>query len=220
MTRYEVARTHMIASQLRTDKVVDERVCAAFAAVPRERFVPEPLRAVAYVDEDLPLGRGRYLMKPVVAGRLLQAAGPRAAEAALVVGAGTGYEAALLGNLVRSAVAVEQDEALARLARFALAEQRIASVAVVEDALSRGHRARAPYEVIFFAGAIAEAPAEIVGQLAEGGRLVAVLREREGVGRALLLTRTPEVLARRILFDASIPFLPGFAPEPAFAFAE
>jgi protein-L-isoaspartate(D-aspartate) O-methyltransferase len=220
MTQYEAARAHMIANQLRTNKIVDERVCAAFAAVPRERFVPEPLRAVAYVDEDLPLGRGRYLMKPVLAGRLLQAAAPRASDGALVVGAGTGFEAALLGLLARSVVALEEDGALARLARFALAEQRIASVSVVEDKLSRGHRARAPYEVILFGGAIAEVPAEIAAQLAEGGRLVAVVRGREGVGRGLLVTRTPAVLARRVLFDAWVPFLPGLAPEPAFAFPE
>jgi protein-L-isoaspartate(D-aspartate) O-methyltransferase len=217
MTQYDLARTHMIASQLRPNKVTDERVCAAFAVVRRELFVPSSLRAVAYVDDDLPLGRGRYLMKPLVAGQLLEAAAPLATDNALVVGAGTGYEAALLGVLARSVVALEEDEALAHMARFALAEERALAVAVIEGALSKGHRARAPYGVILFAGAIGEVPHEIEAQLAEGGRLVAVLRGEEGVGRGVLVRRTPSALARRTLFDAAIPFLPGFAPEPAFS---
>src|SRR4051794_29781942 len=101
MTVYETARAHMIESQLRTNKVIDERVIGAFAQLRRELFVPERLRGVAYVDEDLPLGDGRYLMQPMVAGRLLQVAAINPKETALVVGAGTGYEAGLLSLLAR-----------------------------------------------------------------------------------------------------------------------
>ncbi len=218
MTQYESARTHMITSQLRPNKIADPRLLAAFAAVRRELFVPPSLRAVAYVDDDLPVAGGRALMRPLFAGALLLAAAARPTDKALVVGAGTGYEAALLGLLAKSVVALEEDERLARMARFALAEERALAVSVVEDVLAKGHRARAPYEVIFFAGAIAEVPQEIEAQLAEGGRLVAVLRRREEIGHGVLMTRMPAALGRRILFDADIPFLPGFAPEHAFSF--
>ena len=218
MTVHEIARANMIESQLRPNKVTDERIIEAFSRLRRELFVPEHLRGVAYVDEDLPLGRGRYLMEPMVAARLLQALTPDRKETALVVGAGMSYEAALLALLTRSVIALENDEELARLGRAALVDHRIASVVYVEAPLAQGHRQRAPYDLIMFAGAIAEIPSEIAAQLAEAGRMAAVLRPGSGVGRATLTTRTGGVLAQRVIFDAATPLLPGLAPKPAFVF--
>ena len=218
MTRFEAARAHMIESQLRPNKVTDDRVLRAFGRLRRELFVPETLRAVAYVDEDLPLGEDRYLMEPMVAGRLLQAAATDHNDTALVVGAGTGYESALIALLARTVVALEENPDLARLARTALVEHSIASVSVVEEPLPRGYRQRAPYDVILFCGSVAEIPSEIDAQLAEGGRLLAVVKPASGIGRAALITRVGGVLARRLLFDAATPPLPGFLAKPAFVF--
>jgi protein-L-isoaspartate(D-aspartate) O-methyltransferase len=219
MTVFEAARMHMIESQLRPNKVTDDRVLGAFGQIRRELFVPEHLRAIAYVDEDLPLGRGRYLMEPMVAARLIQAASPARVDTALVVGAGTGYEAAVLSMLTRTVVALEEDAELARLARAALVEENIASVSVVEEPLAKGYKPRAPYDVVLFSGAVAQVPSGIIAQLAEDGRLAAVVKADAGaVGRAALVTRTGGVIARRIIFDAATPLLPGFAPKPAFVF--
>jgi protein-L-isoaspartate(D-aspartate) O-methyltransferase len=218
MTGYETARTRMVESQLRPNKVTDKRLLDAFFAIRRELFVPENLRAVAYVDEDLPLGEGRHLMEPMVAARLLQAAAIERTDTALIIGAGTGYEAALVAVLARSVVALEEDPELARRARAALVEHSIASVSVVEAPLAQGHRERAPYEVIFFCGAVAEVPAEIGSQLADEGRLIAVVKSGSAMGHATLMTRIGGGLARRVLFDASTPLLPGFFPKPAFTF--
>lgn len=218
MNSFDAARIRMIESQLRPNKVADERVLRAFASTRRELFVPEHLRRVAYIDEDLPLGGGRYLMEPMVAARLLQAAEVEPGDTALVVGAGTGYEAALAGALARNVIALEEDPELARRARAALVDHAIAVVNVVEGPLRDGYRARAPYDVILFGGAIAEVPTEIASQLAEGGRLLAVVRHENAVRRATLTTRTGGVLARRVIFDAATPVLPGFAPKPAFVF--
>jgi protein-L-isoaspartate(D-aspartate) O-methyltransferase len=218
MTVFETARAHMIESQLRPNKVADPRVLGAFAAIRRELFVPEHLRSVAYIDEDLPLGADRFLMEPTVAARLLQSAALEFNDTVLTVGAGTGYEAALAARLARSVVALEEDPNLARSARAALAEHSIASADVVEGPLPPGYRPRAPYDVIFLCGAVADVPSEIAAQLAEGGRLLAVIRPTSAVGRATLLTRTGGVLARRALFDAAIPLLPGLLPKPAFVF--
>jgi protein-L-isoaspartate(D-aspartate) O-methyltransferase len=219
MTAFEVARAHMIDSQLRPNKVTDQRVLDPFARIRRELFVPEHTRALAYIDEDLEVGRKRYLMEPMVAARLIQAAAPKPTETALVVGAGTGYEAAVLSRLVRAVIAVEEDAEFARLARTALVDENIATVSVVEERLREGHRARAPYDVILFGGAIAELPSEITAQLAQDGRLVGVVRSNgSGVGRAILATKAGTVIARRVIFDASIPFLPGFEPKSVFAF--
>jgi protein-L-isoaspartate(D-aspartate) O-methyltransferase len=218
MSGYEAARANMIERQLLPNKVTDERVIHAFASIRRELFVPERLRAIAYSDNDLPLGEGRYLMAPMVAARLIQATDIRWGDNALVLGAGIGYEAALIATLCRGVVALESDPELARQARSALVEHRIGSVNFIEGAQSQSNRARAAYEVIFFAGAVAEIPSEITAQLTEGGRLTAVVKPDSGPGRATLLTRTGGILAARVMFDAATPLLPGFATQPAFVF--
>jgi len=218
MTGYETARANMIDRQLRPNSVIDERLIEAFASLRREQFVPERLRAVAYVDEDLPLGVGRYLMAPMVAARLLQALEIARGDTALVIGAGVGYEAALIALLGRSVVAVEENGELARLGRNALVEHRIANVKFVEDLTAQGGRARPAYDVVLFGGAVAEVPPEISAYLAEGGRMAAVVRPGDGMGRAILVTRTGGLLAHRVMFDAATPPLPGFGRKPIFVF--
>ncbi|HEU0218988.1 MAG TPA: rRNA adenine N-6-methyltransferase family protein [Stellaceae bacterium] len=208
----------MIERQLQPNKVTDERLINAFANIRRELFVPQRLRAIAYSDDDLPLGNGRYLMAPMVAARLLQAAEIRRGDNALVVGAGPGYEAAVLALLCRSVTALENDAELARLGRAALVEHRVATVTFVEGVPAQGSRPRSAYDVIFFAAAVAAIPPEVSGQLAEGGRLVAVVKHDNGPGRATLMTRTGGVLAARVMFDAATPVLPGYARKPAFVF--
>src|SRR5271169_6102380 len=122
MTVFDAARAHMIESQIRPNKVTDDRLLAAMAEIQRELFVPEPLRSVAYVDDDLPLGGGRYLMEPMVAARLLQAASVERTDVALIVGVGAGYEDAVLARLARAVVALEEDPQLPRGARAALVD--------------------------------------------------------------------------------------------------
>jgi protein-L-isoaspartate(D-aspartate) O-methyltransferase len=218
MKSFDVARTRMIDSQLRPNRVSDDLLLSAFASVRRELFVPEHVQPVAYIDENLPLGGGRYLMEPMVCGRMLQEAAIERTDAVLIVGAGTGYEAAVTSMLTRNVIALEEDPELARRARGALVEHAIASVNIVEGPLRDGYRPRAPYDVILFGGAAADIPTEIAAQLAEGGRLLAVVKSGSGVGRATLTTRTGGVLARRVIFDAATPLLPGFAPKPSFVF--
>jgi protein-L-isoaspartate(D-aspartate) O-methyltransferase len=218
MTEFGAARAHMIESQLRPNKVIDARVLDAFGEIRRELFVPDHLRVVAYIDEDLPLGGGRYLMEPMVVARLLQVAQIERTDKVMIIGAGTGYEAALAAALARSVIALEEDPELARRVRAALVEHSIASVSVVEGPLPQGYRPRAPYDVVLFCGAVADVPSEIDTQLAEGGRVLAVVKSANGIGRATLWARTGGVMARRVLFDAATPLLPGFSPKPAFAF--
>jgi protein-L-isoaspartate(D-aspartate) O-methyltransferase len=218
MTEFGAARAHMIESQLRPNKVMDGRVLGAFAEIRREFFVPEHLRAVAYIDADLPIGGGRYLMEPMVVARLLQAAMIERTDTILIIGAGTGYEAAVAAMLARSVIALEDNPELARRARAALVDHSIASVSVVEGPLSQGYRPRAPYDVILFCGTVVEVPSEIDSQLAEGGRLLATVKSASGIGRATLRTRTGGLIAQRVLFDAATPPLPGFSPKPAFVF--
>jgi protein-L-isoaspartate(D-aspartate) O-methyltransferase len=217
MTDYAKIRINMVDSQLRPNKISDPAVLDAFLAVPREAFVPEALKGIAYVDEDLPLGGGRYLLEPMVLGRLIHSAGIRPGDVALDIGCATGYGAAILARLAKSVVAIESDAKLLQQARINVAGLR--NVALFEQRLDQGYAERAPYDVILISGAVAEISPALLDQLAEGGRLVTVIETRAGqLGEAVLLQRGPTGITRRALFEAGVQSLPGFRPEPSFAF--
>jgi protein-L-isoaspartate(D-aspartate) O-methyltransferase len=214
---YAVARQHMVDSQVRTNKVTDERLIEAIRTLPRERFVPDRARARAYLDDDLEIAHGRFLMEPMVTARLIQAAEVKAEDIALVVGAGSGYAAALLSRLANTVVALEAEPQLSQRAGAAFAELSIDNAIVFEGPLSAGCPKHAPYNVIYLDGAVEQVPAALTGQLADGGRLVGVLLE-QGVGRASLWIKSGNVVSRRVLFDANVAPLPGFATPPRFVF--
>ena len=216
------ARRHMVESQLTPNQVHDPAVIAAMAAVPREAFVGESLRAVAYLDEDLALSADRYLLEPMVLGRLIQEAAPRPGDRALVVGCGTGYGAAILARLGLSVVALECDPDLVAAARANLAPLGDGRVEVVAGALAEGRAQAAPFDVILLAAAVEQVPDALLAQLAGDGRLVTVLRPGAGIGKAMLMERAGETFSRRILFDAATPRLParipGFSLAAGFVF--
>lgn len=212
------ARWNMVESQLRTNRVVDPAIVGAMGAVPREKFVPESLASVAYVDEDLPLGGGRFLMEPMVLGRMLQEARPTADDAALLIGCGSGYAAVVLGKLCGAVFALESDSATAARASELFASQGADNVVVIEGPLEKGWADEAPYSLILFDGAVAEVPQAIVDQLAENGRLVAVVAPGEGPGRATMFERRGGMVSRRTLFDANTPVLPDFTKSAGFVF--
>jgi protein-L-isoaspartate(D-aspartate) O-methyltransferase len=214
---YAAARRNMVETQLRPNRVTNEALLDALAAVPRERFVPEALRTIAYVDEDVPIAAGRYLMEPMVLGRLLQLAEVKRGDAVLDIGCGTGYTAAVLARLAGSAVAVESDQDLASRAVTILADLGLANVTVLEGELGQGAARQAPYDVIFIEGSVDAVPPSIVEQLADRGRLVAVVRH-QGVGRATLMVRVSGGVSSRVVFDAAVPPLPGFEAQPSFVF--
>ena len=213
-----VARMNMVEGQIRTNKVIDRRIIDALFDIPREEFLPESLRSIAYVDADIALGQGRFAMEPMVLARLVQAAEIRASDHALDLGAGGGYASALLARLAGDVVAVESDPALASLARSALAKNGAPQISVIEGALTDFAKLRGPFDVILINGAVAQIPTALTDRLEEGGRLVAVHRAGGGVGHAVLVKKMLGVLSQRVLFDANTPFLPEFAPVESFVF--
>lgn len=215
---YQSARLNMVESQIRPNKVSDPAIIEAMLAVPRELFVPAPLRGIAYVDEDISLGGGRYLMEPMVFGRLMQVAAIRREDVVLEIGCGSGYASAVMARLARKVVALEEDPALAHDAAERFAELSLSNVVPVKGSLAAGWPQLAPYDVILFDGAVAAIPPVIAGQLAKGGRLVAVVQADSCIGKAVLMTRVEDVYAQRIVFDAATPMLPGFAARPSFVF--
>ena len=215
---YEVARHKMVENQVRANKVTDPLVVSALSAVPREVFLPKDYKDVAYADEDIAIGGGRFLMEPMVFARLLQLASVKRDDIALDVGCGTGYSAAVLARMVGAVVALECDKSLAKTAEKNLLDVGADNAAVVTGALDSGHAAQGPYDVIIIEGAVSEVPEKLLKQLAKGGRLVAVVRGESGVGRATLVLKDGKNYGRRVAFDAAVPHLPGFSATEEFRF--
>lgn len=210
---FEAMRRAMVSNQLRTSAVNDPRVVTAMRAVPRELFVPESQSAFAYADRAVPLPGGRSLNLPIATGRLLTEAALRPSDHSLVVGAATGYSAALLSSLVASVVALEEDPALPAIARVDLA----ANVTRVDGPLTEGWSAAAPYDLILIDGAVESIPAALVAQLADGGRLATGLVER-GVTRLVIGRKAGAGFGTMAFADIEGVPLPGFARPPVFSF--
>jgi protein-L-isoaspartate(D-aspartate) O-methyltransferase len=218
MPDHAVARHNMVAGQVRTNQVTDSALIAVLEEVPREIFVPPVLAGVAYLDEDLPLGGGRYLMEPRVFARLLQAAGIGRSDVVLDIGCATGYSTAVMSRLAGTVVALESDPVLIRRANEALARLQLDNAVIVEGPLAAGYPAHAPYDVIVVEGAVPDVPTAISAQLAENGRLVAVLTPPGEFGQAILMLRRGNLVSSRAICDAAIPPLPEFGAVPGFQF--
>lgn len=209
---FEQMRQAMVVSQLRTTGVNDPRVVAVMREVPRERFVPADKVSLAYADLPLPLGGGRALNPPMVTGLLLTEAQVAPGEKVLLVGAASGYTAALLEKLGAEVVAVEEDAELA-----ATGKALVPGASWVKGALRSGSKKGAPYALIMLDGAVEEIPQTLIDQLAEGGRLVGAVVDR-GVTRLVSGVRAGRGFGTSAFADADAAPLPGFAKPQAFSF--
>lgn len=214
---YTAARHNMVENQIRTNRVIDPAVVAALAEVPREVFVPKAMRGFAYVDEDLDVGGGRFILEPLTVARLLIATGIKPTDVVLNIGDATGYVTAVVSKLAQTVVALESDADWAGRATQSLTDLGVDNAAVVRGPLEQGYAAQAPYDVILLSGAVAEIPAALCRQLADGGRLAGVVGA-SGVGKGTLVVRVGDTFGRRALFDAVTPVLPGFQAKPKFVF--
>ncbi|MDB5413469.1 MAG: protein-L-isoaspartate O-methyltransferase [Rubritepida sp.] len=213
------SRRFMVDGQLTPNGVTDPLLLAAMGEIPREAFLPAPLRHRAYADEGVPLGNGRVMLAPMVLARMIQMALLQPGERALVLSAGTGYGAAVLAWMGLKVMAVESDAALADSARaawdFALQGNR---PAILTSDSKLGHPAGAPFRLILIEGAVESVPAALTSQLGEGGRLLVIRRVPGQAGRAIMLRRIGGAVSEVQGLDAVGPLLPDFAPEPGFVF--
>ncbi len=215
--RSSVARQAMVDSQLRPNDVIDPALVAALRDIAREDYLPEGLRASAYVDRALPLGGGRALNPVLTTARLIADARVSAGQSVLLIGGATGYAAAILARIGATVTAVESDAALSELARSALGDA--IGVTLIDGPLADGAADGAPYDALIVDGAIESLPVSLLAQLKPGARIacglidgaVTRLARAVAVGGAQAVRPLPFV-------DLECVSLPGFAPPPRFTF--
>ncbi len=214
------ARKNMVDCQIHTAGVVAPAVLAAFQAVPREIFAPGNVRPVAYADEDLPLGQGRFLMAPAILARMIQASDIVPADTILDIGGATGYAAAILSSLAGTVIALDERADFIEQARRHWNSLGIRNAEGLAGSPAGGDAGRAPFDLIFINGAVAEIPARLVEQLTPEGRMIVVLKKPGAViGQATLVKKSGERgFSSYALFDAASPYSPGFEPKPSFQF--
>ena len=217
MIDFAAAREAMVDRQVRPSDVTRYPIIEAMLAVPREEFVPEALRPVAYLGEHVPLGPGRVLLDPRVFAKLLDAlsVGPR--DLVRDVGCGLGYSAAVLARMAEAVVALESDPAMAAEAERLLGEQAVDTALVQAGPLADGVPAHGPFDAILIEGAVEVLPEPLADQLKPGGRIAAIFVDGSR-GQARLGLKMPSGIAWRRIFDATAPVLPGFAATKAFEF--
>jgi protein-L-isoaspartate(D-aspartate) O-methyltransferase len=221
MSDFSTARQKMVDGQVRPSDVTDIRIIEAMLAIPREAFVPEGQRQLAYLDLDIDVSAGaaakRFLLRPAVTAKMVQAAGIGENDNVLVVGCASGYLAALAAHLTRKVSATECDSSLVATATANLAALGLGNVAVKAAPVADGDSANAPFDVILLNGAAEIAPEGLYRQLKEGGRLVGAFA-LAGPQRAMIVTSSHGDFGHRALFDTVIPVLPGLERPAAFVF--
>jgi protein-L-isoaspartate(D-aspartate) O-methyltransferase len=221
MSGFATARQKMVDGQVRTNDVTDPRIIDAMLSIPRELFVPESRRALAYLDLDLDVAEGgsskRYMIKPQIIAKMLQAAEMTASDNALVVGCASGYAAALAARLGTKVTGTESELALVEKGNSVLGALGFSNVALKMAAPADGDPAGGPYDVIILNGATEIMPDRLFEQLAEGGRLVGIF-DTGKPARVMIVTRSHGDLGHRALFDGAAPVLPGLERRPSFVF--
>ena len=224
MSEYQIQRSNMVGSQLRTNQVTDHRILQAMLDIPREKFVPDDKQGLAYMDADIMVdrdkdGADRYMMAPMIIAKLAQLAGVDDKDMVLIIGCTSGYVAALLARLADSVVCLERDERMGEAAASRLEELGCDNAATVLGSLEEGYSKEGPYDVIMFNGSVEVIPPSLFDQLKDNGRLVAVQLADGGVGRAHLYRKIGDNIGEnRISFDASAHPLPGCKRDRSFTF--
>lgn len=216
MSDFARRREMMVDTQVRPNDVTKYPVIAAMLRVPRENFVPDNRRDVAYSGENLDIGSDRVLLEPRSFAKMIDALDLQPTDLMLDLACGYGYGAAVLSHLVQAVVAVEDDERLSGEAAARLAKEGCDNVVVVTAPLTEGAPAQGPYDAILIEGGIQELPPAIADQLAEGGRIVALFQQG-GLGVVQLGTKIDGRVNWRYIFNAHAPVLPGLGIRSEFA---
>ncbi|MEL7482210.1 MAG: protein-L-isoaspartate O-methyltransferase [Pseudomonadota bacterium] len=215
---FEAARRIMVDSQIRPNDVSDPTIVAAFLKVPREAFVPGDQKSVAYAEQEIMTSPGRALWLPRDFSKLLKSLEPKPSDFGLVIGAGAGYEAAILSELIETAIGLEEEDALVSDASDRLAELGIDSAVMVQGHLVDGLADQGPFDVILINGMVETVPDAWLDQLSEGGRLAVVVQSQDGLGSSRLYQRAGDTVSYRTVFEAAPPKFKSFNAPQGFVF--
>lgn len=215
---FTAARRIMVDSQIRPNDVSEPRYVTAFMAVPRESFVPSTKREIAYSELEIATSETRAMWIPRDIAKMLKALAPRPTDVALVIGAGSGYEAALLAQLTETVLVVEDNEEAVEKLSARFADLNYDQVAAIEAPLTEGLPGQGPFDIILICGMVQQVPETLKAQLGEGGRLGAVVQMDPALGKARVYTRGGEAVAYRDVFDCTPPRFSEFDLPRAFVF--
>lgn len=218
MTDQATARFNMIEQQIRTWEVLDPKVLATLNNMPRETFVPESYRGLAFADIEIPLARQQQMLSPKVEGRFLQALQLQETDKVLLIGAGSGHLAALMAQHSARVTALEIFPDLCELARKNLAQRGVQNVQIIEADGHHGYESHAPFDAIVFTASSPVEPDGVRRQLSIGGRMLIVLGQAP-VMQATLIQRLAEHSYKQdVLFETCLTEMQN-APQPqAFSF--
>ena len=215
MTDYAARRTMMVDTQVRPSDVTKFPIIDAMLSVPREAFVPRPLREAAYMGENVDLGGGRVILEPRTLAKMLDALDIQGDELALDIGSALGYSAAVMAHMAEAVIAVEEDADIAEEAQTILSDAGADNVILHHGPLSAGAPEHGPYDVIAIQGAVAHLPAAIIDQLKDGGRIACLFMEG-ALGVVRIGYKIDGHVSWRFAFNAGAPVLPGFEKHAAF----
>lgn len=225
MFNFAQARTNMVDGQIHTAGVVNPALLQAFQTIPRESFVPENRRNIAYCDENIHLGHGRYLVEPIAYSKMLQAADLKPDDVVLNIGGGTGYSSAILSTMVSTVVALDNNEEFVKKSQTVLDGLDICNVVFLKGDHRKGSPKHAPYSLIIINGSVVDIPEELLAQLSPEGRLIAIVKKPDEVlGNVVIMHKNNSKdlgetgFSSYTLFSAGCPYLEGFEPRSNFVF--
>ena len=217
MNIFNKARESMILSQLQTNNVTNERLLKAMRDIPREVFVPEEKIDLAYIDVNIEIYPMRYMLSPMFLAKMIQEARILDSDVVLDIACLTGYSTAVLSKLAATVIGIEPSSAYVEKANKILSDLQIDNAAVLLGDISNGWLSQGPYNVILINGSINLIPNKLIDQLSNGGRLICV-ENINNIGKAVCYLKQPDSFGKRILFDASIPLVPGNEEKAEFIF--
>ena len=216
---FKIARKNMVENQIRANKVTSINVINAFLDVPREKFVPDALQEISYVDEDIQLSRNRFMMKPMILARLFQSLNLKGNENILHVGSNSGYGSAILSRMCSSVISLESDKKLFETSIHTFSNMGFDNVVPLHGSMENGVEKEAPFDIIFIEGSIETEPKSLFGQLNENGKLIAIIRpENIKIGKAKLFFKISNEIGLENLFDAQVSKLSIFKSKTKFSF--
>ena len=216
---FKIARKNMVENQIRANKVTSLNVINAFLDVPREKFVPDALQEISYVDEDIQLSRNRFMMKPMILARLFQSLSLKGNENILHVGSNSGYGSAILSRMCSSVISLESDKKLFETSIHTFSNMGFDNVVPLHGSMENGVEKEAPFDIIFIEGSIETEPKSLFGQLNENGKLIAIIRPANiKIGKAKLFFKISNEIGLENLFDAQVSKLSIFKSKTKFSF--